>query len=132
MKSAFFMQKKGSFEMADTNTSTTTPAGSTSTPTSTTQSAGLTSVVKPAFNNTSSPVMKPVEPAKDPKGMFDWSDAKPYVIGKDESLFDVAQKFSVALQQLRYFNHINKVTMKVKEGQTIYIPNHPINVPYGA
>ena len=69
---------------------------------------------------------------KDPKGMFDWSDAKPYVVKQGESLFDVAQKFSVALQQLRYFNHINKVTMKVKEGQTVYIPNHPINVPYGA
>lgn len=114
--------------MADTNTSTTTPTGSTSTPTSSTPSAGLTSVVKPA----SSPIMKAAEPAKDPKGMFDWSDAKPYVIKQGESLFDVAQKFSVALQQLRYFNHINKVTMKVKEGQTVYIPNHPINVPYGA
>lgn len=123
--SAFFMQK-GARNMADTNT----PAGSTNKPLT---GSLLNSATKPVDNKpTSSPVMKPVEPAKDPKGIFDWSDAKPYVIGKDESLFDVAQKFSVALQQLRYFNHINKVTMKVKEGQTIYIPNKPVEVPYGA
>ena len=127
--SAFFMQK-GARNMADTNTSTSTPAGSTNKPLT---GSLLNSATKPVIDKpTSSPVMKPVEPAKDPKGMFDWSDAKPYVIGKDESLFDVAQKFSVALQQLRYFNHINKVTMKVKEGQTIYIPNKPVEVPYGA
>lgn len=127
--SAFFMQK-GARNMADTNTPTSTPASSTNKPLT---GSLLNSATKPVDNKpTSSPVMKPVEPAKDPKGMFDWSDAKPYVIGKDESLFDVAQKFSVALQQLRYFNHINKVTMKVKEGQTIYIPNRPVEVPYGA
>lgn len=127
--SAFFMQK-GARNMADTNTPTSTPAGSTNKPLT---GSLLNSATKPVIDKpTSSPVMKPVEPAKDPKGMFDWSDAKPYVIGKDESLFDVAQKFSVALQQLRYFNHINKVTMKVKEGQTIYIPNKPVEVPYGA
>ena len=129
MKGAFFMQK-GARNMADTNTPTTTPAGSTNKPLT---GSLLNSATKPVDNKpTSSPVMKPVEPAKDPKGMFDWSDAKPYVIGKDENLFDVAQKFSVALQQLRYFNHINKATMKVKEGQTIYIPNKPVEVPYGA
>lgn len=116
--------------MADTNTPTSTPAGSTNKPLT---GSLLSSATKPVIDKqTSSSVMKPVEPAKDPKGMFDWSDAKPYVIGKDESLFDVAQKFSVALQQLRYFNHINKATMKVKEGQTIYIPNKPVEVPYGA
>ena len=129
MKGAFFMQK-GARNMADTNTPTSTPAGSTNKPLT---GSLLNSATKPVDNKpTSSPVMKPVEPPKDPKGMFDWSDAKPYVIGKDESLFDVAQKFSVALQQLRYFNHINKVTMKVKEGQTIYIPTKPVEVPYGA
>ena len=113
--------------MADTNTSTTsTPTDSTKKPST---GALLSNATKPAI---STPVAKPVEPVKDPKGMFDWSDAKTYVIGKDESLFDVAQKFSVALQQLRYFNHIDKVTMRVKEGQTIYIPNHPVEVPYGA
>lgn len=121
--------QKGARNMAD-NTSTSIPAGSTSKPLT---GSLLSSATKPVIDKaTSSPVMKPVEPSKDPKGMFDWSDAKPYVIGKDESLFDVAQKFSVALQQLRYFNHINKVTMKVKEGQTIYIPNKPVEVPYGA
>lgn len=69
---------------------------------------------------------------KDPKGMFDWSDAKQYVIQEGETLLDVALKYHVALQQLRYFNHLNKVTFKVNKGQTIYIPNKPINVPYGA
>lgn len=116
--------------MADTNTPTNTTAGSTNKPAT---SVSSNNFVKPAVTKpVSSPALKAAEPAKDPKGMFDWSDAKPYVIKQGESLFDVAQKFSVALQQLRYFNHINKVTMKVKEGQTIYIPNHPINVPYGA
>lgn len=94
-----------------------------------------------AFKSTASkptvPTPKPVvvkkdNVPKDPKGMFDWSDAKSYKVQDGESLFDVAQKYSVALQQLRYFNHIDKTTMKVRAGQTIYIPNKPVNIPYGA
>lgn len=73
---------------------------------------------------------KPVVP-KDPKGMFDWADAKQHKVVEGESLYDIAQKYCVALQQLRYFNHINKATMHIRVGQTIYIPNKPIEVPYG-
>ena len=64
--------------------------------------------------------------------MFDWSDAKQYVVKDGETLFDVAEKYHVAIQQLRYFNHINKQTFKIKTGQTIYVPNKPVEVPYGA
>lgn len=72
-------------------------------------------------------VPKPV----DPKGMFDWSDAKQHEVADGETLYDIAQKYCVALQQLRYFNHINKTTMHIRTGQTIYIPNKPVYVPYG-
>lgn len=69
--------------------------------------------------------------AKDPEGMFDYSKCPNYTVKKDETLFDVAQKNNVALQQLRYFNHLNKATWKIKEGQTLYIPREPIHVPVG-
>lgn len=69
--------------------------------------------------------------AKDPEGMFDYSKCPNYTVKKDETLFDVAQKNNVALQQLRYFNHLNKATWKIKEGQTLYIPRDPIHVPAG-
>lgn len=69
--------------------------------------------------------------AKDPEGMFDYSKCPNYTVKKDETLFDVAQKNNVALQQLRYFNHLNKATWKIKDGQTLYIPREPIHVPVG-
>ena len=69
--------------------------------------------------------------AKDPEGMFDYSKAQPYTVKDGESLFDIAQKNSVALQQLRYFNHLDKATWRVKTGQTIYIPSQPVHVPVG-
>lgn len=69
--------------------------------------------------------------AKDPEGMFDYSKCQTYTVKKDDILFDVAQKFEVALQQLRYFNHLDKATWRIKEGQTLYIPTKPIYVPTG-
>ena len=69
--------------------------------------------------------------AKDPTGMFDYSKCQTYTVKKDDSLFDVAQKYGVALQQLRYFNHLNKATWRIREGQTLYIPTEPIHVPTG-
>lgn len=69
--------------------------------------------------------------AKDPEGMFDYSKCQTYTVKKDDILFDVAQKFEVALQQLRYFNHLDKATWRIKEGQTLYIPVKPIHVPTG-
>ena len=69
--------------------------------------------------------------AKDPEGTFDYSKCQTYTVKKDDTLFDVAQKFEVALQQLRYFNHLDKATWRIKEGQTLYIPTKPIHVPTG-
>ncbi|RMC24434.1 MULTISPECIES: LysM domain-containing protein [unclassified Lactobacillus] len=69
--------------------------------------------------------------AKDPEGMFDYSKCQTYTVKKSDTLFDVAQKFEVALQQLRYFNHLDKATWRIREGQTLYIPTKPIHVPTG-
>ena len=69
--------------------------------------------------------------AKDPEGMFDYSKCQTYTVKKGDTLFDVAQKFEVALQQLRYFNHLDKATWRIREGQTLYIPTKPIHVPTG-
>lgn len=84
-------------------------------------------VEKAAVKDDKAVATKPV----DPKGMFDWSDCKQHKAAEGETLYDIAQKYCVALQQLRYFNHINKTTMHIRIGQTIYIPNKPIKVPYG-
>ena len=69
--------------------------------------------------------------AKDPEGMFDYSKCQTYTVKKGDTLFDVAQKFEVALQQLRYFNHLDKATWRLREGQTLYIPVKPVHVPTG-
>lgn len=69
--------------------------------------------------------------AKDPEGMFDYSTCQTYVVQKGETLLDVAQKKDVALQQLRYFNHLDKATWRIREGQTLYIPKQPVHVPVG-
>ena len=75
---------------------------------------------------------KEVRPmAKDPEGMFDYSDCKTHQVQDGESLFDIAEANHVALQQLRYFNHINKATLRIRPNQTIYIPNKPVPVPAG-
>lgn len=75
---------------------------------------------------------KEVRPmAKDPMNMFDYSDCKTHVVQDGESLFDIAEANHVALQQLRYFNHINKATLRIRPNQTIYIPNQPVPVPAG-
>lgn len=69
--------------------------------------------------------------AKDPKGMFDYSNCETYKVARGDKLIDVAFKYHVALQQLRYFNHLDKTTMAIKPDQILYIPNKPINVPVG-
>ena len=75
--------------------------------------------------------VKPVAEAKDPMGMFDYSGCKTHVVKDGETLYDIAQQYAVALQQLRYFNHLNKKSMKIRTGQTLYIPNKPVRVPTG-
>lgn len=118
-----------------------------------TKPADLTEVVKPAFKadadaglsklteklaEPTKPVAPKPEPVKevkpvvkDPKGMFDYSNCKQYVVQQGDTLLDVAQKFVVALQQLRYFNHLDKADPVIRPGKTLYIPDKPINVPYG-
>lgn len=68
---------------------------------------------------------------KDPRGMFDYTGCEQYTVQDGESLFDVAQKYKIALQQLRYFNHVPKDTMRVKPKQTLYIPKELVLVPVG-
>lgn len=75
--------------------------------------------------------VKPVAEVKDPKGMFDYTGCQTHVVKEGETLFDVAQQYHVAMQQLRYFNHVNKATMRIKTGQTLYIPKEPVYVPTG-
>lgn len=75
--------------------------------------------------------VKPMAEVKDPRGMFDYTVCEQYTVQDGESLFDVAQKYKIALQQLRYFNHVPKDTMRVKPKQTLYIPKEPVLVPVG-
>lgn len=64
----------------------------------------------------------------DPK--FDGCEA--YVVQKGDALVDIADKYNVGLNQLRYFNGVPKATFKISEGQTIYIPKGEVKVPVGA
>lgn len=75
--------------------------------------------------------VKPVAEVKDPKGMFDYTGCEQYTVQDGDTLFDVAQKYKIALQQLRYFNHVNKATFKIRPGQVLYIPTKPVYVPVG-
>ena len=75
--------------------------------------------------------VKPVAEVKDHKGMFDYTGCEQYTVQDGETLFDVAQKYKIALQQLRYFNHVPKDPMRVKPTQPLYIPKKPVFVPTG-
>lgn len=89
-------------------------------------------VTKPIEVNRPQPVpKKEVNELKDTKGIFDYSGCKTHVVKEGESLYDIAQENAVAMQQLRYFNHIPKDSFKIKAGQTLVIPKTPVNVPYG-
>lgn len=55
-----------------------------------------------------------------------------YTVAKGDALVDIANKFGVGLNQLRYFNGVPKATFKISEGQTIYIPKGEVKVPVGA
>lgn len=54
-----------------------------------------------------------------------------YTVVKGDALVDIANKFGVGLNQLRYFNGVPKATFKISEGQTIYIPKGEVKVPVG-
>lgn len=64
----------------------------------------------------------------DPK----FEDCQTYTVQKGDALVDIADKFGVGLNQLRYFNGVPKATFKISEGQTIYIPKGEVKVPVGA
>ena len=119
---------------ADSNTvkpSSTTVAGSNNSSGSTTPSWSKPSTASVDTKPTPIANKGGEKMAKDPEGMFDYSKCQTYTVKKGDTLFDVAQKFEVALQQLRYFNHLDKATWRIKEGQTLYIPIKPIHVPTG-
>lgn len=71
------------------------------------------------------------ETVKDPLGQFDYTGCQVHVVQDGESLFDVAQKYGVALQQLRYFNHVNKATLRIRKSQKLYIPKEPVWIEPG-
>lgn len=119
--------------MDDKNTETTTTTGSTvkapkvadstpvaKEPTSTPTSMGGGENTNMANDTTTKKV--------DPK--FD--GCQTYVVVKGDALVDIADKFGVGLNQLRYFNGVPKATFKISEGQTIYIPKGEVKVPVGA
>lgn len=67
----------------------------------------------------------------DPQGMFDYANSEQHVVQEGENLFDVAQKYNVASEQLRYFNHISKKNTRIRVGRTLFIPRESIDVPVG-
>lgn len=48
-----------------------------------------------------------------------------------EKLVDIANNWHIALQQLRYFNGLNKNTFALYVGQVIYKPKQDVKVPKG-
>lgn len=66
-----------------------------------------------------------------PVKKFDYSKCKLHVVQDGEELFDIAERYHIAIQQLRYFNGLDRHTLAVRKGQKIYIPNKPIMVPAG-
>lgn len=76
---------------------------------------------------------KEVKPVlKDPTGQFDYTGCLTHTVQAGETLLDIAQQYTVALQQLRYFNHIDRHTFKIRTGQVLAIPSEPVQVPYKA
>ena len=69
---------------------------------------------------------------KDPTGQFDYTGCLTHTVQAGETLLDIAQQYTVALQQLRYFNHIDRHTFKIRTGQVLAIPSEPVQVPYKA
>ncbi|MCO6514937.1 MAG: LysM peptidoglycan-binding domain-containing protein [Snodgrassella sp.] len=113
--------------IANTNTDTSNPSVSQTTEDSKTVDVPVTDSISNWQQNKGGEQIM----AKDPEGMFDYSNCANYSVQKGETLLEVAQKNGVALQQLRFFNHLDKATWRIREGQTLYIPKQPIHVPVG-
>lgn len=126
--------------MDDKNTETTT-----TTTDSTVKDVDTTTTMASAPTVDSKPVAKETTPTTtgggentnmantttkkvDPK----FEGCQTYTVQKGDALVDIADKFGVGLNQLRYFNGVPKATFKIYEGQTIYIPNGEVKVPVGA
>lgn len=135
--------------MDDKNTETTTTTDSTvkAVDTTTTKASAPAADSKPAvsFVTASQPAEAVATPTTmgggentnmadnttknvDPK----FEGCQTYTVAKGDALVDIADKFGVGLNQLRYFNGVPKATFKISEGQTIYIPKGEVKVPVGA
>lgn len=125
--------------MDDKNTKTTITADSTVKAADTT----ATKASDPTVD--SKPVVKETTPATTTGGgehtnMADtnkkidpkFEGCQSYTVQKGDALVDIADKYNVGLNQLRYFNGVPKATFKISEGQTIYIPKGEVKVPVGA
>lgn len=134
--------------MDDKNTETTTTTDATvkAVDTTTTKASAPAADSKPAVSSVTA--NQPTEAVATPNNMgggetqtmaeatkkidpkFDGCEA--YVVQKGDALVDIADKYNVGLNQLRYFNGVPKATFKISEGQTIYIPKGEVKVPVGA
>ncbi|CAM3083473.1 LysM domain-containing protein [Lactobacillus bombicola] len=53
------------------------------------------------------------------------------IVKEGDSIYSIAQKYHVGMQQLRFYNNVNKHTMKIRVGQEIIIPAHFVSIPVG-
>lgn len=127
--------------MDDKNTETTTTTNATvkAMDTTTTEASAPTVDSKPVVKettptttgggeNTNMASTTTTTKKVDPK----FEGCQTYTVQKGDALVDIADKFGVGLNQLRYFNGVPKATFKIFEGQTIYIPKGEVKVPVGA
>lgn len=87
---------------------------------------------KPVVKAQKAPVKEVKTVFKDPTGQFDYTGCQTHKVQAGETLLDIAQQYTVAIQQLRYFNHIDRHTFKIRTGQVLAIPSEPVHVPYKA
>lgn len=63
---------------------------------------------------------------------FDYKrDKTTYQVQPNDTLLSIANQFQVGLQQLRFYNNINKETFSIRVGQTIHIPSAQVIIPIG-
>ncbi|MBP2057887.1 LysM repeat protein [Lactobacillus colini] len=58
-------------------------------------------------------------------------DNSVHKVAKGETLLDIANKYHIGYEQLRYFNGLDKLNPRIKEGQELKIPTKPVAVPVG-
>ena len=122
--------------MDDKNTKTTTDTTAKAVDTKTTMTGAPATDSKPAVKETTPTTtgggehtnMADTNKKIDPK----FEGCQSYTVQKGDALVDIADKYNVGLNQLRYFNGVPKATFKISEGQTIYIPKGEVKVPVGA